>query len=239
MPIEVTSGFIESALVDNYISSGNSDVDEEALRLKRLHSISGLHKLDSLACINTYAKQFQTQGSVLLVTENLTSIIYNNVLTGRSNSTTFLRDWVCNDDDLSCDISSRTKALRSDPASWHPGDTQLTIAYCLSEQLPEKCKVQSSLHLAIVVILLSLMKAMIMLGLAFRVKESPIMTIGDAVASYLWRSDRLMENMCIVSKKDIKQSRTTWPKEPKTFKSKRRRLFLAASKTRWTLCISM
>ena len=202
--------------------------------MKQLNKSGDLHKFDNLACINTYAKQFQTQGSVLLVVENSSSIIYGSVGDYVSED-----GWVCNDNDLACEISPRTDTLRSNPADWSPGVAQRTVSYCLSEPLPEKCKVQSTLHLTVVVTALSLLKAIIMFFVSLGVKESPLMTIGDAMASFLCRSDPSTENMCLVSKQDIKKAKAIWPREPKTFESKRRRLFSAASKTRWILCTSM
>lgn len=196
-----------------------------------MNSTGGLDALDNLACIDAYGQEFQTRGSVLLVTESSTPRVY--YLSSNRNG-----EWVC-EDSVSCDISPNTANLRSNPSAWQPGINGQYISYCLSEQVPEKCRVQSSLHLATVVIVLNLAKAAIMLSLAFRVKESPLMTIGDTVASYLWQSDPLTENMCLVSKRDMQKSKASWPKESKMFKPQRKRLFLAASKTRWTLCILM
>lgn len=231
LPIEVTSGFILSPLSDNYTSSGVIYINEEAMRLKKLGDMGALIKLDNLACINTYTEQVQTQGSVLLVIENSTSIVY-----GSGGFSTAYTDWVCGDQDLPCDISPRTEALRSNPAEWRPGDTQRTVSYCLSEHVPDKCKVQSTLYLTILVTALSLAKAIIMLSLPLGVKESPLMTIGDAIASFLWRPDLSTENMCLVSKQDMKMAKACWPRAPRIFKSKRRMLFSAISKTRWILC---
>lgn len=92
---------------------------------------------------------------------------------------------VCDDDDLSCDRSPKTDNLRANPSNWKVGVKRQRIAYCFNELVPERRKVQSILHMAVVVIALNLAKAIIILRLVISVKGSPIMTIGDAVASYL------------------------------------------------------
>lgn len=226
-PIRVTTGFLSDTSTN--WTSNNSWYMPEALRLKKLNATGELDYLDNLACINAYAQEFQTRGSVLVVTEDSKVDV----------SSLYSQGWVCDDNELSCDISPYMAAIRTDPSNWNPDKWRQPVSYCLSESVQQLCRVQSSAHLATVVIFLNLAKAMITLSFVMNVKVSPLMTIGDVVASYLWRSDPSTENMCLASKRDIKISKAPWPKEAKAFKSKRRRLFAAASKTRWTLCILM
>ncbi|USP77958.1 uncharacterized protein yc1106_05232 [Curvularia clavata] len=218
--IQVSSGFIISPLTDNFISLDSQDIgeeamsdefkairDEEAMRLKRLHGVGGLRRLDNLACINTYAKMFQTQGSLLLVVTNSTSIVYGDISCGTFDC------WVCNDDEMSCELSPSTNDLRAHPAGWQPGSSQLTVSYCLSEPLPEECKVHLTLHLAVVVTALSLIKAVVIISLSQRLRESPLVTIGDAVASFLSTPEPSTKDMCLVSKQDVKKAKDVWPNE--------------------------
>ncbi|KAF2463992.1 uncharacterized protein BDR25DRAFT_195847, partial [Lindgomyces ingoldianus] len=204
-------------------------------RLRELKANGELEQLDNLACINAYSRQFQTRGSVLVVTQN-TSI--PAVLRSKFGSPETDAQWVCSEiASMSCDISPGIGSLRANSSSWKPFGVEQSIAYCLSERVPEQCKVQSSLYLAIVVIVLNLIKAFVMFSLAVGVKEMPLMTIGDAIASFLCRPDPSSESMCLISKKDIKRGKNSWLKGPMPFKSRRRRLFAAASKTRLSLCM--
>jgi len=61
------------------------------------------------------------------------------------------------------------------------------IAYCLSEPQPEKCRLQFSLPLAIIVVFFNVAKALCMFSMIYRLDEkvdkSPIMNIGDIVSS--------------------------------------------------------
>jgi hypothetical protein len=136
-----------------------------------------------------------------------------------------------------CEESAQFQQYKDDPTTWEI-DIE-SIAYCLSEKRPQKCQVQSNLVLAIVVIATNLGKAAVMLVVAFGIKGRPLMSIGDAVAEYLRRPDLYTEGMCLVSREDIERSNRSFPKGPKTFVKRYRRLFAAASKRRWTLCVAM
>lgn len=50
-----------------------------------------------------------------------------------------------------------------------------------------------------------IVKAALMFYTAFRVKDDPLITMGDAVASFLETRDSMSKNMCLSSIKDIKQ----------------------------------
>jgi hypothetical protein len=47
-----------------------------------------------------------------------------------------------------------------------------------------------------------------MFYIAFRIGDEPLMTMGDAVASFLENQDHTTENMCLSTVKDLKQHKT-------------------------------
>lgn len=73
------------------------------------------------------------------------------------------------------------------------------VDYCLSERAEPHCKLQFTLPIAILVTLLNLFKAILIFYTAFGVKEEPLMTMGDAVASFLAEEDPTTKDMCLLT----------------------------------------
>jgi hypothetical protein len=216
--------------------------DSEAYRLRRLNAQGRLERLDNLACVNAYSGQFQTRGNLLLVVDNATSSINKPSSQGMVLNTLECNDdqnWVCGCiyGALPCGLNPNLKGIQSKPAEWSP--LNFHVAYCLAERVPQLCKVQSSLHIAVVVICLNLFKAAIMLYLATQTKETPFMTVGDAIASYIEVPDAETKDMCLVSKADLEKQPALWIKGGRVTSPGRQRLFTAASKQRWIFCISL
>ena len=214
--------------------------DSEAYRLRSLNAQGGLERLDNLACINAYSGQFQTKGNLLLVIDNATSS--TNALSIQYMSTLYCNDnsqWVCGCTSGAppCYLDPKLKEIQSKSAEWSP--LNVHVAYCLAERVPQLCKVQSSLYIAVVVICLNLFKAAIMLYLATQTKETPFMTVGDAIASYIEVPDAETKDMCLVSKADLEKQPASWIKGGRVTSPGRQRLFTAASKQRWFFCFSL
>lgn len=74
------------------------------------------------------------------------------------------------------------------------------IRYCLSSKQPEHCKLQLSLPLIVIVIVFNLCKAIVMLVVAFDTKEEPLITLGDAIASFVERTDDLTKTLNMAPK---------------------------------------
>ncbi|KAF2732458.1 hypothetical protein EJ04DRAFT_554087 [Polyplosphaeria fusca] len=190
------------------------------------------------ACIDAYVQPFQTRGSVFLVTANGT--------TAASATANVLRpvgsdgEWVCGAgttlDSNSCQFSDTLKRIRSGEYPWEPSSGD-AVSYCLSERVPERCKVQSNAYIAIIVLIITLIKATVMFYLAWRVSETPLLTIGDAIASHTRRPDDSTKWMCLASKEDIADCYGRWLREPKLYEPSRPRLLFVASKLRWFVCI--
>ncbi|PVH98173.1 hypothetical protein DM02DRAFT_596380 [Periconia macrospinosa] len=77
------------------------------------------------------------------------------------------------------------------------------IQYCLAEEVEPVCRIQWSMPIAIVVVILNFFKAALIFYTAFGIKEEPLMAIGDAVTSFLESPDTTTRNMCLSSKKNI------------------------------------
>lgn len=77
------------------------------------------------------------------------------------------------------------------------------VDYCLTEPSNERCKLEFNPRLAWVVVAFNLAKTCILCCAFFIIKESPFMTMGDAVASFFTRQDETTEDLCLMEKKNV------------------------------------
>lgn len=256
-PIQVTTAFVDSltasytgcndnTTVRSYDFSYGRDrcneVYDEAYRLRNMKANS-LERLDNLACINAYSNQFQTKGNVLLVIDNSTSSkhILDSQAWNAPCGTPYSDRWVCDcygyNHDRPCELDPKLKDLQSDPQRWAPFRSH--VSYCLSEIVPQECKIQSSLHLAIVVIILNFVKAAVMYILATNTTEAPFLTVGDAVASYIDQPDMSTRDMCFATRSKLRKQKGFWVKGSTPLSRGNQRLFVVISTLRWLFCLLM
>ena len=119
-----------------------------------------MERFATLSCIHAYAHEYPTRGNVLLVTQSTVSAVkWSTDYTDTA--------WMCNaGPEGQCEARPEMKQWQEDPTSWKPGvnlesaydftPAPKSIAYCLSEVRPGHCKVQFSLQLAAVVIVIFL-----------------------------------------------------------------------------------
>ncbi|KAF2430337.1 hypothetical protein EJ08DRAFT_660813 [Tothia fuscella] len=201
-----------------------------------------LERLDPDQCISAYAQDLVTSRSDVILVRS------KEVGSGKSSGyfeqcITDPYQWICaQDGENSCNgaprCQNRLAAIRRNTTGWFPGKSAVAIDHCWSLRVPEKCKVQFSLHLAVVVLILNLAKAVLMCLTAVGATAPPLLTVGDAIASFLGNPEPRTEGMSLVSKQDVmKEKNLDTMRSPRVFQSTRERWFRAASKTRWILCI--
>ena len=137
--------------------------------------------------------------------------------------------------------------LVADVASGHPwlvttsyGEA-VEISGCLSEKRQENCKVQFLLEIMIVVICCNLVKACCMSMAVVRSREPTLVTLGDAVDSFLRIPDSTTVGMCFADRQFIvwewKYGRRIRPGDSEQWKQKGvKRWWTCVSKTRWITC---
>jgi hypothetical protein len=232
----------ETSSIDTPYSSwqSTSSIRNESLRLLGLYLDGKLDRLENSACMHAYDQTFQTErGSVLLITDNTTQVPAVQDWIESAPGETDPISWMCTDPYFTSGppCTFRLGQARKNPASWTPLGTE--IKYCLSERAPERCTVQSSLPIVAVILFLNLAKAIMMFIIAFSVKESPLLTMGDAIASFLDRPDPYTKDMCLASRFDIQKSGSHWRRGAKLYDPKVRRLFRSASTARWGVCMAL
>lgn len=243
---------IDPHLSNPYLDISNSSFGyATAQTLRRKALAHALTRLENQDCINAYATAFQTQrGSIILVSndtdqpapvaENALESIFVAASGGRCSPHPF--QWICGGNEFDCPHtdSCSTQWQSIDAANWSPFGNQ--IEYCLSGNVNQLCRLQFNETLAIIVIVFNAIKVLTLIYVFFAVKENPLLTMGDAVASFLKRPDDTTRGLCLVSKRSIKQwsagnveaDSVGVPYDPT-----RKSWSTAVSKVRWAFCMTL
>lgn len=121
---------------------------------------------------------------------------------------------------------------------WKP--LGLDVRGCYNKETFEHSRLFFSRAICWVVTTLNLAKAILMLFVAYDGignTEKPILTVGDAVASYIQIPDGHTQKMCLKSKKGF--SKENWEPSPKHFDHTRHRKFSGGSISSWVVCVSL
>ncbi|KAG0126956.1 hypothetical protein HOY82DRAFT_626498 [Tuber indicum] len=121
-----------------------------------------------------------------------------------------------------------------------PTEGEVDISGCKSERTPkpEKCKVQFSVVIMIAVIGCNFVKACSMVIAVVRSREPTLVTLGDAVDSFLRDPDPTTTGMCFADRQFAKREwRHGWRTGPRQWKQRGvQRWWTSVSKTRWITC---
>jgi hypothetical protein len=193
-------------------------------------TIQGLHqsardgtldRLENSDCIDQYGKMFQTSRRHVLLVASEDNLRVANQADFPNGTNIYSKGWFAADDamdiwDLNniynwiCSgIKLYTRAcykeigrVRDNPNSWVVNG--YPVDHCLSERATPRCKLQLNTSIAILVTALNLFKAILMFCTVLLVKEDPLMTMGDAVASFMTNNDMTTKNMCLLTNDDTK-----------------------------------
>ena len=217
---------------------------------------SSYEDLTPSECTKLYnADYLSSHRNLFLITKHGSNTAHNNTLLDMiqvGNLGISPSSWMCAyylagkrriymETSVPCDPSE----LASKVMSGHPWRVKLTtgdeveISGCKSEKIAEMCKVQFSLKIMIVVICCNLVKACCMVITVVRSREPTLVTLGDAVDSFLRIPDPTTMGICFADRRYIKRewSRDGWRAEPRQWKQKGvQRWWTSVSKTRWITC---
>ena len=220
-------------------------------------STNSYEDLTPSECTKLYNTDYMSNHrNLFLITKHSSSTTHNNTLLDMISvrSAGISPDsWMCayylvdntrsfQDFEFSCNPSE----LTSNVARGLPWRVRLTtgeeveIGGCKSERTPEKCKAQFSLRIMLVIIFCNLVKACCMVVAVVRSREPTLVTLGDAIESFLTIPDRTTMGICFADRHFIKTkwSRDGWRAGPRRWKQKGlQRWWTSASKTRWITCI--
>ncbi|GBF62717.1 hypothetical protein TMEN_5282 [Trichophyton mentagrophytes] len=233
--------------LDNY-EPRNKSIIETFTHLYDMSQNGVLEELDNAACIDAYTKTYQNSYvNVLLVTDmqhNKSEYRYVGYQEVYRPVTGSPFTWICPNDYEEA-TKCQSKLLNTKPeivaGNWEV--LAQPIKYCLAEVAQPHCKLQYSLPLTVVVMVFILVKAITICYVAITI-DTPILTVGDAIASFLEKPDTTVRGKCLLSMKDltglsntydpfwIRRNRWVFFHKPKQWRS-------AVSPGRWCFAMTM
>lgn len=215
------------------------DIDNSSsYTLENFRYASNWERLENKACIEAYWQTFMSaHGDLLAVSSNVNATV---LVTAIANIyPAILSDWqdrwIGEDYPLQAIPPDEFKnEVLQHAASWVVGPDFYHVQYCLSEPKEERCRVQFSMIILGIVIFCNLIKVLCMI-LTLRLQRShSLVTLGDALESFLQNADPTTVGMCLTGKRVF--SRIKWETTPREWKELRYRWFSSASRTRWLTC---
>ena len=233
-------------------------LDDNHIRFMQ-NNINSLQRLDNAACIQAYNGELVSDWRHVLVVSsqtNHTETILNVFPSYPDN--TYIRPWQCMSQSMGairCDLNS----LAATANTWqlpskiiHYNSTlrlgledgqNVPVQYCLAKSVKPACSVGVSFPILVVVIVCNSIKVICLL-LALLTKFQPLVTVGDAIASFMARPDDSTYGHCNLSARNVRDG--DWkpnhygpfkaPAIPKAWKSYQYRWCSGASAQRWILC---
>ncbi|KAF2163976.1 hypothetical protein M409DRAFT_68213 [Zasmidium cellare ATCC 36951] len=207
--------------------------------------------MSNAECIQTYGQNFISGFNHVLAVTNEDGDFTNETMfyAEQSSGAEFSTPnymWLCASDyDATSSLTCDTKKIKANADEWTINGKK--IDYCLSQLEPSHCRIGFSLQVLIAVIVCNALKSAAMFWTLYRQKDATLVTIGDAIASYLDQPDELTKGRCLMSRTDIKDWKLQGTKDkpntnplPKTyFQARAPRWFAAASWKRWITTFSL
>ncbi|RMY63560.1 hypothetical protein D0864_12597 [Hortaea werneckii] len=221
-----------------------------------------VHNLTASECMTAYGTTFVSEHrNVLAITSAQGNQTNNTILYADWPSINLNNGfesvpygWICLDaqgqsqsnDVTECDIVS----ARKNASSWTINDYK--IEFCLAQVAQPHCKLQFSLPILATVIVMNACKSICMFWTLWRHSSATLVTIGDALSSFLDQPDEHTRGRCLTGKSHLKRGPLHWREnlwygtkpntdlKPVTFRAPlRRRWFAAASVTQWCTTIGL
>lgn len=253
----VSDSFLEGAPFSTNLHGYTVDRPEVKSFQDRLRDLqqntTSWTKLDNEACVKAYSPSIiSSRADVVLVsstpnsTNSLLSMYADVQAQIISTSTLDSLGWMCSipafPNDGLCPNFQTVKNPRdwsiwiyADGRLYGPAPIATPVQYCLSQPVQDHCKLQFSLAIMIIVILCNLVKAICMGFIVWKRDPEPLVTLGDAIKSFLNQPDPATEGNCVVGKSRFEKSKV-WGRLPSMWVAGPIRWFRAASIRRWLVC---
>lgn len=238
-PFELTNQYInfdneDSATTDGY----PTNIAHWTESLENLREIQGhLQYMDQAACIKAYTMDIiSNRADVLLLVSfyesdnnSVLGFLPTNLVDDKAHGNS-QSSWI--DYETHYGQSFRNHTLP--PNQWSFQGHY--VKHCLSERVEEVCKVQFHVAIMVIVIICNFIKWISMSIIWWRGRQIPLMTIGDAIASFLDKPDLTTERRCLMNR-DVFQEVHDENLDIARWNATKTRWFRAASWSRWILCV--
>lgn len=204
---EIAPSFFQPTVLDAYDpSEANKAIASSPYSVTDLHQLAtngSLVRVDNKQCLQEVLVPMNTENQLyLLVTVgdpnkpyNTSDLQYKGFIdTMHRISANAGEDyepgaWACSQLNLRrSDGSSelcwlRSSELTSQAGDWAPYDNR--IAYCLNLRAKDQCALEFSIPIMVIICAMNLVKSVLFAFIALLFTESPIVTLGDAIASFI------------------------------------------------------
>ena len=197
-------------------------------------------RLEVDECIRAYAKRIQSErGNLVLVAskdmlrepakpeslnDSLSPVLWSmhydakDTMERRQSG-----PWICKHVRMGPSCDRKLEDFQSNYSGWHftiygkgrhaDFDMNGSLDYCLSENATQHCKNYWNLPFAAIVVAVNFLKAVLMFYTALGIQEQPLMTMGDAVVSFLTMQDPTTTDRSVMAIENVpyrKRYRTAW-----------------------------
>lgn len=216
-------------------------------------------RLDNRECIRMYGEDFVTgyRNVVAVVSDNVTSST-GSLLDVQINDYPDAREfnidyqpfaWICNDTDITkyteIDVKiggqlvcqqQLDKLVALAESRWVSDGYH--ISYCMAEIVPGDCHLHFAPHLMGPVVLMNIVKVLVAFYVAFRMADAPLVTLGDAIQSFIKEPDATTVGMCLLTAREAskifdKAAGRIAATDPRPFTNKRERWHKVVSRRQW------
>lgn len=267
VPVLVTSGFVNGAAFDfsapnlQYTTIDLAYPPQTGLYQSFQQNISALRRLETEDCIRAFSAQYVTEYLNVLLVSNSNNA-NNSILNGWSVTATpeqndnmnFRSDlgWLCGNQNSPCDFTK----LAANATNWMlpwvdvkevnaiasaENTEHVKVEYCLAQYIDPQCSVLLSVSILIVVIIFNAIQLLMAAWAMFMRDLVPLITTGDAVASFMATSDPTTVNSGTLSVFDVRKGlwrrKRTSEVKPVVWYPRRRRWYKAVSIRRWAITL--
>ncbi|KAK5754060.1 hypothetical protein LTS12_015814 [Elasticomyces elasticus] len=189
---------------------------------------SGWQKLDPADCITAYAFVSRFNNVMAITTSDAATgsavLFASSALYTSTDSDGLPYKWICadtSDDRHVCDIT----AAKENATNWTIGGRK--VDYCLAQTTEPHCQ----FYILLAVIICNMIKSLSMLGALYWQRDGTLVTLGDALASFLAEPQSSTQGRCLMSKRDVGRGPLQWVAADGSLntRSSRRRVWFAAS----------
>lgn len=177
-------------------------LDLELDSLRQSYSDENLTKLEPYQCILNFGDGYSNSKykAVLVVstTRNATNSLLNHFEDSGPPSSEVAGTWVCRDRIVGGADRCNVEEVASNAKDWTVFGNR--IEYCLGQKIDENCRLQFSLPVMVIVITCNVVKIICMVLVVLGDGSQPLVTVGDAIASFLDEPDPTTKNICLVDK---------------------------------------
>lgn len=173
----------------------------------------------NIECMKDYSEDFVTEyRNVIAVVHNdntsqnisgsLLSVYANDVPSkDQLNSTYDAFAWICNRHDITVPDGEKpcreiSRDLQATAGTWNAGG--YSVAYCMIEELStQDCHLHFAPHFMGPVVVMNIIKCIVAFYVAFRFRDTPLVTLGDAIESFIKHPDPCTRGMCLATAQEM------------------------------------